>query len=50
MSTAPSFYPFYDHKQASHLCAHFITHLFACPEYAPSSTNYPMSFPTPSIT
>jgi hypothetical protein len=25
-------------------------HLFACPEYAPSSTNYPTSFPMPSIT
>src|SRR6267154_3592462 len=23
------------------LCAHFITHLFACPEYPPSSSNSP---------
>ena len=42
--------PFYDHEQASRLCARFIPHLFARPEYAPSSTNYPTSFPTPSIT
>ena len=26
-------------KQTSNLCARFITHLFACPEYPPSSSN-----------
>jgi hypothetical protein len=30
--------PFYGHKYATRLCAQFITHLFTCPEYPPSST------------
>ncbi|KAJ8586399.1 hypothetical protein M405DRAFT_359548, partial [Rhizopogon salebrosus TDB-379] len=46
--------PFYGHEKLSCLCARFITHLFACPEYPPSSSNsqvlnYPTSLPTPSI-
>ncbi|KAF8434992.1 hypothetical protein L210DRAFT_3409429 [Boletus edulis BED1] len=31
--------PFHGHEQNSKLCARFITHLFACPEYPPSSSN-----------
>ena len=30
--------PFYGYKKIACLCARFITHLFACPEYPPSST------------
>ncbi|OJA19960.1 hypothetical protein AZE42_03712, partial [Rhizopogon vesiculosus] len=37
--------PFYGHEQASRLCARFITHLFACPEYPPSSSNSQVKLP-----
>jgi hypothetical protein len=30
---------FYGHEQMSRLCARFITHLFACPEHPPTSSN-----------
>lgn len=30
--------PFYGHEVTARLCARFITHLYACPEYPPSST------------
>ncbi|KAG2112745.1 hypothetical protein BD769DRAFT_1364408, partial [Suillus cothurnatus] len=40
--------PFYGHEQNTHphwLCARFITHLFACPEYPPSSSNSQVKLP-----
>ncbi|KAN0081278.1 hypothetical protein V8E55_008902 [Tylopilus felleus] len=37
--------PFYGHEHASKLCARFITHLFACPEYPPSSSNSTVKLP-----
>ncbi|KAG2740190.1 hypothetical protein P692DRAFT_20753865, partial [Suillus brevipes Sb2] len=37
--------PFYGHEQASRLCARFITHLFACPELPPSSSNSQVKLP-----
>ncbi|KAG1739136.1 uncharacterized protein EDB91DRAFT_1237581 [Suillus paluster] len=37
--------PFYGHEQASRMCARFITHLFACPEYPPSSSNSQVKLP-----
>ncbi|KAG2366502.1 hypothetical protein BDR07DRAFT_1274525, partial [Suillus spraguei] len=37
--------PFYGHERASHLCAWFITHLFTCPEYPPSSSNSQVKLP-----
>ncbi|KAG1824326.1 uncharacterized protein BJ212DRAFT_1319395 [Suillus subaureus] len=37
--------PFYGHEQVSRLCARFITHLFACPEYPPSSSNSQVKLP-----
>ncbi|KAI9459964.1 hypothetical protein HD554DRAFT_2041724 [Boletus coccyginus] len=37
--------PFYGHEQTSKLCARFITHLFACPEYPPSSSNSTVKLP-----
>ena len=30
--------PYYSHKNTAHLCARSITHLFACPEYPPTSS------------
>ena len=32
-------HPFFGHEQTSNLCARFITRLFACPRYPPSSSN-----------
>ncbi|KAJ8579389.1 hypothetical protein M405DRAFT_870326 [Rhizopogon salebrosus TDB-379] len=54
LSNPPPLDTHHGHKQMSRLCASFITHLFACPEYPPSSSNsqvlnYPTSLPTPSI-
>ncbi|KAH7904011.1 hypothetical protein BJ138DRAFT_1019739, partial [Hygrophoropsis aurantiaca] len=37
--------PFYGHEQSSKLCAWFITHLFACPEYPPSSSGSNIKLP-----
>ncbi|KAH7904210.1 hypothetical protein BJ138DRAFT_1138589 [Hygrophoropsis aurantiaca] len=37
--------PFYGHEQSSKLCARFITHLFACPEYPPSSSGSNIKLP-----
>ncbi|KAG2111408.1 hypothetical protein BD769DRAFT_1746298 [Suillus cothurnatus] len=37
--------PFYGHEQVAWLCARFITHLFACPEYPPSSSNSQVKLP-----
>ncbi|KIJ15514.1 hypothetical protein PAXINDRAFT_77274 [Paxillus involutus ATCC 200175] len=37
--------PFYGHEQASKLCARFITHLFACPEYPPPSSGSTVKLP-----
>ncbi|EGO00719.1 hypothetical protein SERLA73DRAFT_178625 [Serpula lacrymans var. lacrymans S7.3] len=37
--------PFYGHEQASRLCARFITHLFACPEYPPSTSGSSTKLP-----
>ncbi|KAG0698494.1 hypothetical protein DFH29DRAFT_810274, partial [Suillus ampliporus] len=37
--------PFYGHEQASWMCAHFITHLFTCPEYPPLSSNSQVKLP-----
>ncbi|KAJ8581331.1 hypothetical protein M405DRAFT_868762 [Rhizopogon salebrosus TDB-379] len=37
--------PFYSHEQVSRLCACFITHLFACPEYPSSSSNPQVKLP-----
>ncbi|KAF5311404.1 hypothetical protein D9611_011597 [Ephemerocybe angulata] len=31
--------PFYGHESIARLCARFITHLFACPEYSPATTS-----------
>ena len=31
--------PYYSHKNTAHLCAWFIKHLFACPEYPPTSSS-----------
>ena len=30
--------PYYGHENMAHFCAHFITHLFACPKYPPTSS------------
>ena len=30
--------PYYGHKNTARLCARFITHLFVCPEYPPTSS------------
>ncbi|KAH7927453.1 hypothetical protein BV22DRAFT_1007019 [Leucogyrophana mollusca] len=37
--------PFYGHEQTSKLCARFITHLFACPEYPPTSSGSNVKLP-----
>jgi len=37
--------PFYGHELTSRLCARFITHLFACPEYPPSSSGSNVKLP-----
>jgi hypothetical protein len=37
--------PFYGHESVAHLCARFITHLFTCPEYPPSSTHSQQKLP-----
>ncbi|KAG1903316.1 uncharacterized protein F5891DRAFT_947422, partial [Suillus fuscotomentosus] len=37
--------PFYGHEQVSRLCSRFIMHLFACPEYPPSSSNSQVKLP-----
>ncbi|KAH7883209.1 hypothetical protein F5I97DRAFT_1939054 [Phlebopus sp. FC_14] len=37
--------PFYGHEHISRLCARFITHLFACPEYPPSSSGSTTKLP-----
>ncbi|KAF9243147.1 hypothetical protein BU15DRAFT_86565 [Melanogaster broomeanus] len=36
---------FYGHEQTSRLCGRFITHLFACPEYPPSSSGSTIKLP-----
>jgi hypothetical protein len=38
-------HPFYGHEQTSTLCARFITDLFACPQYPPSSSNSTVRLP-----
>jgi len=37
--------PFYGHEQIARLCGRFITHLFACPEYPPTSTHSQAKLP-----
>src|ERR1700722_1486167 len=37
--------PFYGHDYISRLCARFITHLFACPEYPPTATRSQAKLP-----
>ena len=37
--------PFYGHESTARLCARFITNLFACPEYPPSSTHAQAKLP-----
>jgi len=37
--------PFYGHEPISRLCARFITHLFACPEYPPTATHSQAKLP-----
>jgi Cyclin, N-terminal domain len=37
--------PFYGHEYIARLCSRFVTHLFACPEYPPSSTNPQVKLP-----
>ena len=39
--------PYYGHEETAKTCAHFVTHLFACPDLPPPSTTNP---PTPSPT
>ncbi|KAJ3485067.1 hypothetical protein NLI96_g5214 [Meripilus lineatus] len=39
--------PYYGHEETAKTCAHFVTHLFACPDLPPPSTANP---PTPSPT
>ncbi|KAL0072483.1 hypothetical protein AAF712_000246 [Marasmius tenuissimus] len=36
---------YYGHENIARLCARFITHLFACPEYPPSSTSLQARLP-----
>jgi hypothetical protein len=38
-------HPFYGHEQTSTLCVRFITDLFACPQYPPSSSNSTVRLP-----
>lgn len=37
--------PYYGHEPMARLCARFITHLFACPEYPPSITHSQAKLP-----
>ncbi|KAF5317024.1 hypothetical protein D9611_004005 [Ephemerocybe angulata] len=37
--------PFYGHESIARLCARFITHLFACPEYPPATTHSQAKLP-----
>ncbi|THV05138.1 hypothetical protein K435DRAFT_826620 [Dendrothele bispora CBS 962.96] len=37
--------PFYGHEHMARLCARFITHLFACPEYPPTITHSQAKLP-----
>ncbi|ESK97315.1 alternative cyclin pcl12 [Moniliophthora roreri MCA 2997] len=37
--------PFYGHENTARLCARFITHLFACPEYPPTTTQSQAKLP-----
>lgn len=37
--------PFYGHEAIARLCARFITHLFACPEYPPNMTHMQAKLP-----
>ncbi|KIK67502.1 hypothetical protein GYMLUDRAFT_121907, partial [Collybiopsis luxurians FD-317 M1] len=37
--------PFYGYEYMARLCARFITHLFACPEYPPTSTHSQAKLP-----
>jgi hypothetical protein len=37
--------PFYGHEYIARLCGRFITHLFACPEYPPSTTHSQAKLP-----
>jgi hypothetical protein len=36
---------YYRHKNTARLCGQFITHLFACPEYPPTSSGSNMKLP-----
>ncbi|EMD33139.1 hypothetical protein CERSUDRAFT_87471 [Gelatoporia subvermispora B] len=40
--------PYYGHEESAKLCAHFVTHLFACPELPPVSSSNP-SAPAPTL-
>ncbi|KAG2015595.1 hypothetical protein CC2G_008852 [Coprinopsis cinerea AmutBmut pab1-1] len=37
--------PFYGHEPMARMCARFITHLFACPEYPPAATHSQAKLP-----
>ncbi|TEB16910.1 cyclin-like protein, partial [Coprinellus micaceus] len=37
--------PFYGHEVIARMCARFITHLFACPEYPPATTHSQAKLP-----
>ncbi|KAH6913938.1 alternative cyclin Pcl12 [Coprinopsis sp. MPI-PUGE-AT-0042] len=37
--------PFYGHEPMARMCARFITHLFACPEYPPTTTHAQAKLP-----
>ncbi|TFK23173.1 hypothetical protein FA15DRAFT_621339 [Coprinopsis marcescibilis] len=37
--------PFYSHEPMARMCARFITHLFACPEYPPAATHSQAKLP-----
>ncbi|EPQ55085.1 hypothetical protein GLOTRDRAFT_41750, partial [Gloeophyllum trabeum ATCC 11539] len=41
--------PFYGHESTAKLCARFVTHLFACPDYPPPSTTTSPSTPSPPL-
>ncbi|KAI0790569.1 hypothetical protein C8Q75DRAFT_698839, partial [Abortiporus biennis] len=40
--------PYYGHEEIAKVCAHFVTHLFACPDIPPPSTANP-SAPSPPL-
>ncbi|OCH86080.1 hypothetical protein OBBRIDRAFT_738657 [Obba rivulosa] len=40
--------PYYGHEETAKLCAHFVTHLFACPDLPPVSSSNP-SAPAPTL-